>query len=352
MTIQIESSHKPLLQALNGGTPDRVPLWLMRQAGRYLPEYRKVRASVGDFLELCFTPELAAEVTLQPLRRYGMDGAILFSDILVIPYALGQPLAFVEGEGPRLEPVRDAAAVERLTGERVRTMLAPVLDTLRRVRKDLPDGATLIGFAGSPWTVACYMVEGGGSKDFAEVKRFAFGDPQGFALLIDRLVDASVTYLCDQIDAGAEAVQLFDSWAGVLSEAAFRRWVIEPTRRIVQGVRAVHPSVPIIGFPRAAGLMYADYARETGVSALGLDTAVPLAAARSLQGQLPVQGNLDPVAVMVGGDGMVRAAEDILQALAEGPFVFNLGHGVLQHTPPEHVETLVSTVRAFTDGGR
>ena len=336
---------KPLLQALNGHVPDRVPVWLMRQAGRYLPEYREVRATAGNFLELCFSPELAAEVTLQPLRRYGMDGAILFSDILVVPHALGQPLDYVEGEGPKLDPVRTAAAVGRLSAGKFDEVLGPVYETVRRVRADLPPGATLIGFAGSPWTVACYMVEGGGSKDFAEVKRFAYGDPDGFSALIDCLVDSSVAYLRGQIDAGAEAVQLFDSWAGVLSESAFRRWVIEPTTRIVQALRGTHPQTPVIGFPRGAGMMYADYVRATGVSALGLDTSVPLSSAKALQERLPVQGNLDPVTVMVGGDAMRDEAKDILQALAARPFVFNLGHGVLQHTPPDHVAELVTLIR-------
>ena len=338
---------KPLLQALNGHVPDRVPVWLMRQAGRYLPEYRELRAKTGTFLELCFSPELAAEVTLQPLRRYGMDGAILFADILVVPHALGQPLDYVEGEGPKLDPVRDGAAVGRLTAGKVDEILGPVYETVRRVRADLPSGATLIGFAGSPWTVACYMVEGGSSKDFAEVRRFAYGDPDGFSALIDCLVDSSVTYLRGQIDAGAEAVQLFDSWAGVLSEGAFRRWVIEPTTRIVEAVRSTHPQTPIVGFPRGAGMMYADYVQATGVSALGLDTTVPLSSAKALQERVPVQGNLDPVTVMVGGEPMHRGAEEILQALAGGPFVFNLGHGVLQHTPPDHVAELVALVRDF-----
>ncbi len=336
---------KPLLQALNGHVPDRVPVWLMRQAGRYLPEYREVRATAGNFLELCFSPALAAEVTLQPLRRYGMDGAILFSDILVVPHALGQPLDYVEGEGPKLDPIRDAAAVGRLSAGKLDEVLGPVYETVRRVRADLPSGATLIGFAGSPWTVACYMVEGGGSKDFAEVKRFAYGDPDGFSALIDGLVDSSVTYLRGQIDAGAEAVQLFDSWAGVLSERAFRRWVIEPTRRIVEALRDTHPDTPIIGFPRGAGTMYPDYVQATGVSALGLDTSVSLASAKALQERVPVQGNLDPVTVMVGGDAMRDEAKEILQALAGGPFVFNLGHGVLQHTPPDHVAELVALIR-------
>ncbi len=350
MSTDSRDTDKPLLQALNGGTADRVPVWLMRQAGRYLPEYRKIRASVGDFLELCYSPELAAEVTLQPLRRYGMDGAILFSDILVVPHALGQPLEYVEGEGPKLDPVRDRPGVDGLSADRLEEILGPVYETVCRVKADLPDSAALIGFAGSPWTVACYMVEGGGSKDFAQVKRFAYGDPHGFQALIDLLVDSTVAYLRSQIDAGAEAVQLFDSWSGVLPEPEFRRWVIEPTRRIVDGLRATHGSTPIIGFPRGAGHMYATYAEATGVSALGLDTTVPMAAAQALQSGLPVQGNLDPVMVMVGGDGLRQAAKEILSALAGGPFVFNLGHGVLQHTPPEHVAELMAVLREAGGG--
>ncbi len=333
--------------ALAGKRPERIPIWLMRQAGRYLPEYRELRASVSGFLELCFTPELAAEVTIQPLRRYGMDGAILFSDILVVPHALGQPLDYVEGEGPKLDPVTNGAELGRLSTDRLEEILAPIYQTVRLVRQELPPRSTLIGFAGSPWTVACYMVEGGGSKEFAEVRRFAYGDPGGFDRLIAMLVQASVTYLRGQIDAGVEAVQLFDSWAGILPERGFRRWVIEPTRQIVAALRETHPSTPIIGFPRAAGLMYEAYARETGVDALGLDTMVPLTAAKELQTVLPVQGNLDPVALMVGGDALKSAAEDVLRALDGGPHVFNLGHGVLQHTLPEHVGALVEMVRSW-----
>ena len=337
-----------MLQALSGERADRVPIWLMRQAGRYLPEYREIRAGVGDFLELCFTPELAAEVTLQPVRRFGMDGAILFSDILVVPHALGQPLAYVDGEGPKLEPVRDSAAIGKLAAGRIDDVLAPVYQTVARVREDLPSKTALIGFAGSPWTVACYMVEGGGSKDFAQTRRFAVGDPVGFGRLIDLLIQASITYLRGQIDAGVEAVQLFDSWAGALPERGFEDWVIEPTAQIVRAIRESHPDTPIIGFPRGAGLSYEAYARNTGVDALGLDTTVPLGAARALQKVLPVQGNLDPVTLMVGGDALDSAAGEILGALAEGPFVFNLGHGVLQHTPPEHVAGLVDRVRRWT----
>ncbi len=237
MSDDNEIAGKPLLQALKGGPADRIPVWLMRQAGRYLPEYREIRARVGDFLELCFTPELAAEVTLQPLRRFGMDGAILFSDILVVPHALGQSLAYVDGEGPKLEPIRASQGVAGLSGDRIDQVLAPVYETVRRVRADLSPSSALIGFAGAPWTVACYMVEGGGSKDFAEVKRFAYGDPDGFGQLIELLVQSSITYLRGQVDAGVEAVQLFDSWAGILSERAFDRWVIDPTAKIVEALR-------------------------------------------------------------------------------------------------------------------
>ena len=345
MNTNPDVQTKPLLQALNGKVPDRVPVWLMRQAGRYLPEYRELRANTGSFLDLCYSPELAAEVTLQPLRRYGMDGAILFSDILVIPHALGQPLDYVEGEGPKLDPIRDAAAVAKLSANGLNDVLGPIYETVRRVRADLPEGAALIGFAGSPWTVACYMVEGGGSRDFAEVRRFAYGDPDGFGQLIVYLVDSTIVYLRHQIDAGAEAVQLFDTWAGILPESAFQSWVVAPTARIVEAIRATHPATPIIGFPRGAGLMYQDYAKATAVSVLALDTSVPLASAKALQETLPVQGNLDPVTVMVGGEEMRRSAKDILQALAGGPFVFNLGHGVLQHTPPDHVGELIALIR-------
>lgn len=338
--------HKPLLRALSGQRLDRPPFWLMRQAGRYLPEYRAIRERVGGFLDLCYAPALAADVTLQPVRRFGTDAAILFSDILVVPHALGQRLEYVEGEGPRLEPVADGAALGRLSAARLHAVLAPVYDTVARVRADLPKDVALIGFAGAPWTVACYMVEGGGSKDFAAVRRFAWADPAGFGALIDLLVEVTAGYLLRQIAAGAEAVQLFDSWAGVLPERGFRRWVIEPTRRLVARLKAEAPDVPVIGFPRGAGLLYEGYGTATGVDALGLDSMVPLGVARTvLQPRLPVQGNLDPVALLVGGKVMTGEARAILAALAGGPFVFNLGHGVLPETPPDHVATLATLIR-------
>ncbi|MGK9233013.1 uroporphyrinogen decarboxylase [Inquilinus limosus] len=337
---------KPFLRTLAGETLARPPVWLMRQAGRYLPEYRAARARAGSFLDLCYNPELAAEVTLQPIRRYGFDAAILFSDILVVPHALGQALDYVEGEGPKLEPVTEAAAVGRLSADRLHEVLGPVYETVGRVAAALPPETALIGFAGSPWTVATYMVEGGGSKEYAAVKRLAYGEPETFARLIDLLVEATSAYLLRQIEAGAEAVQLFDSWAGVLPEGEFERWVVAPTRRIVEAVRAGAPGVPVIGFPRGAGLLTERYLAGTGVDAVGLDTTVPPGwAARALQPKAAVQGNLDPVFLLTGGAPMLRAADAIVDALGRGPFVFNLGHGVLQKTPPEHVAALVRHLR-------
>ncbi len=337
---------KLLLRVLDGDAGVPPPIWLMRQAGRFLPEYRAVRTQAGSFLDLCYTPELAATVTLQPVERFGMDAAILFSDILVIPDALGQSVRFVEGEGPVLEPVRDVQALAQLTTARVESHLAPVMETVRLVRRDLSDDVTLIGFAGAPWTVATYMVEGSSSRDYAQVKGWAFGDPEGFERLVSLLVEATTIYLCAQIEAGAEVVQLFDSWASVLPEDQFRRWVIKPTREIVAGVRARHPTIPIIGFPRGAGLLYEAYVAETGVNGVGLDSQVPVAwAAGALQGKVAVQGNLDPIFLLRGGEGMRQAARNILTALGSGPLIFNLGHGVLPATPPDHVAELIALVR-------
>lgn len=337
---------KPMLQALAGETLNPPPMWLMRQAGRYLPEYRELRRKVGGFLEMCYTPEHAVEVTLQPIRRYGFDAAILFSDILVVPDALGQPLRFAEGEGPRLDPVRSVAEVERLGPERLHEHLAPVYETVRRLSKDLPPEVALIGFAGAPWTIATYMVEGGSSRDFATVREWGFRDPDGFGRLVDMVTAATIEYLDRQIESGAEAVQIFDSWAGVLSEDEFRRWAIGPVARIVAALRERHPSVPIIGFPRGAGVMYETYVRETKVNAVGLDSTVPLDwAAERLQPHATVQGNLDPLALLTGGAVMESAARRILQTLGKGPMIFNLGHGVIKETPPEHVARLVDIVR-------
>jgi len=337
---------KPLLRALAGETLALPPIWLMRQAGRYLPEYRRLRGRAADFLGFCLSPELAAEATLQPVRRFGLDAAILFSDILVVPYVLGQRVEFRDGEGPRLEPLRNRGAIEALRIDAVANATAPIGETVRRVRAALDPAVALIGFAGSPWTVATYMVEGAGSRDFIHVKRLALAEADTFARLIDRLVEATIVYLVQQVTAGAEALQLFDSWAGVLSEAAFRRWVIEPTARIVAELHRRCPGVPIIGFPRGGGLMLEAYLRETGVDALGLDTTVPLGWAHDrLQSVRPVQGNLDPVTLLAGGPAMARAVDVILDALGNGPLVFNLGHGILPETLPGHVSTLVDLVR-------
>ena len=337
---------KPLLRVLRGESVTPPPIWLMRQAGRYLPEYREQRQRVPGFLDLCFNPALATEATLQPIRRYALDAAILFSDILVVAYGLGRPVSFREGEGPVLDPIRSAAEVKALALDGFDERVAPVYETVRRVKTVLSASTALIGFAGAPWTVATYMVEGGSSRDFATVRRWALSEPESFGDLIDGITEATIRYLADQITAGAEVVQLFDSWAGVLPEHAFRRWVIEPTRRIVAALKETAPKVPVIGFPRGAGLMYRAYFAETGVRALGLDAMVPLAIARkALQPMGPVQGNLDPLLVVIGGAAMEQAALDVRRALGEGPFIFNLGHGLVPETPPEHVAALVELVR-------
>jgi len=287
------------------------------------------------------TPALAAEVTLQPVRRYGMDGAILFSDILMLPHALGQRLAFREGEGPVLEPIEDHTGIARLDLAKVMPRLEPVLETVRRVRAVLGAQTAMIGFAGSPWTVATYMVEGGGSRDFRRVKTWAYSDAQGFDALMEVLVQGTIEYLAGQIEAGAELVQLFDSWAGVLPEAAFTRWVIAPTQRIVGALKQRFPDCPVIGFPRSAGLLYERYISETGVDGIGLDTVVPADYARErLQPLAMVQGNLDPVLLIAGGAALEDAVSELRRALGGGPYVFNLGHGVLPESPPENVATL------------
>ncbi|HUI19232.1 MAG TPA: uroporphyrinogen decarboxylase [Alphaproteobacteria bacterium] len=341
-----KAERKPLLRALARETCATPPVWLMRQAGRYLPEYRALRARAGGFLELCLTPELAAEATLQPVRRFGLDAAILFSDILMIPMALGQKLQFSESEGPLLEPLGDSGQTARYGLERLHGPLAPVYEAIERVKSALEPDSALIGFAGAPWTVASYMIEGRTSRDFAAVKLFAFTRPDDFAHLIALLVEASAAYLIRQVAAGAEVLQIFDSWAGALGESEFDAWCIEPIRRIVAQVKAVHPQIPIIAFPRGAGLGYRRFVARTGVDGISLDPAVPLAwAARELQGQAVLQGNLDPVKLVSGGDAMREAAERILASWGGGPFIFNLGHGVLQTTPPEHVARLVALVR-------
>lgn len=355
MTATSNASRRPdpvtplLLQALSGHAIARPPFWFMRQAGRYLPEYREVRAQAGSFLDLCYNPELAVRVTLQPIERFRPDAAILFSDILVIPHALGQSLRFEEGRGPLLDAVRSREGLAGLSGAKFETTLAPVLETVAGVRAALPEDVALIGFAGAPWTVATYMVEGGTSRDFATVKSWALRDPEAFGDLLDMLVSSTADYLCAQIAAGAQAVQLFDTWAGAVPAGAFERLVIDPTRRIVEAVRKSHPHTPVIGFARGVGVRTMDYAEQTGLDAVGLDSAYPASeAARTLQPRLPVQGNLDPAYLHVGGEAMASAAQDILDALGYGPFVFNLGHGVQVGTPPEHVEALAEQVRNWS----
>lgn len=329
---------KPLLLALSGEALARPPWWLMRQAGRYLPEYRAIRAKAGDFVTLCLTPDLAAEVTLQPVRRFRMDAAILFSDILLVPRALGQRLSF-GNDGPRLEPVTSMASLHEFDT----AMLESVAEAARKVRTRLSEQTALIGFAGAPWTVATYMVEGGTSRDFQQVKSWSYRDPQGFAALIDLIAEATYGFLALQIEAGAEVVQLFDSWAGALAPDGYERWVIAPTRRLVARLKATFPKVPVIGFPRGSGVFYQYYAIETGVDAVSLDTALPPTFARDrFQSRVAVQGNLDPVLLLTGGEAMRHAVREIRTVLGSGPYVFNLGHGILPETPPKHVAELAA----------
>ncbi len=350
-----DMSTKRLLRVLRGDAVWPPPVWLMRQAGRYLPEFRALRAQ-ADFITRCMTPDIATEITLQPIRRFAMDGAILFSDILILPWAMGQKLEFVDGTGPVLEPVRTAADFARLDPARVAERTAPVMETLRRLRGSLDApgrlGAasggqtTLLGFAGSPFTVACYMVEGGGSREFAITRGMAFSEPVLFERLIELLTRSTADMLCDQIEAGAEAVMLFDSWAGLLPPSQFRRYVIAPTRAIVLEIRARHPNIPIIGFPRLGGLLIGRYASDTGVQAIGLDTGADLEVASAMLPEgIAMQGNLDPLCLIAGGAALAREADAIRTAMRGRPHIFNLGHGVMPQTPPEHVGELVERVR-------
>ncbi len=342
---------KPLLRALRGEAVWPPPLWLMRQAGRYLPEYRAVRAQVADFMTLCTSPALAAELTLQPIRRFGFDAAILFSDILVLPWALGRELTFREGVGPVLPPLRTGAEVMALDSTRLADAIAPVEQAVREVRLSLAreafDRTALIGFAGAPFTVACYMVEGGGSRDFAATRTMAYREPALFSGLIDRLTEATIAYLAVQIDVGVEVVMLFDTWAGILPPAQFRSYVERPTREIVAALRNRYPDVPVIGFPRLAGVLLGEYAADTKVQAVGMDTATaPAEAMKCVPATVTLQGNLDPLAVVAGGAAMRAETDGILHVMRGRPFVFNLGHGIVPQTPPEHVAELVRIVRA------
>ena len=342
-------ADKPFLQTLKGNRQAVPPIWLMRQAGRYLPEYRKVRAEVGGVLDLCFDPDRACEVTLQPIRRYSFDAAILFSDILVIPLGIGQKVWFVEGEGPKLEALNGPEDLAGLKPETAVERLAPVMETVAKLSASLPRETALIGFAGAPWTVATYMIEGGSSRDFAKTKLWAYRNPESFRTLMEILVEATAAYLIAQVKAGAEAIQIFDSWAGALATGGFEDWVIAPNRALVEKVRASVPHVPIIGFPRGAGVLYREFQDRTGVDAVSIDQGLPVTWARdNLQPHGTVQGNLDPFALLAGGDVLDREVDRILDDLSGGPFVFNLGHGIIKETPPDHVTRLVERVRRST----
>ena len=335
---------KPLLASLHGVKLDRPPFWFMRQAGRYLPEYRALRKEAPNFVSFCLSPEMAAEATLQPIRRYGMDGAILFADILLLPDALGRPVSFVEGVGPVFEPVQNADPL--FAEPDWLEKLKPVGETVRRVRASLPQETTLIGFAGAPWTVATYLVEGGTSRDQANTRLWAYADPAGFDRLIERLTETTIEYLCMQVDAGAEAVQLFDSWAGALPADGIERWNLGPCARISAALKAKYPDLPVIMFPKGVGAMTARFAASGAFACIGLDSSTPPEwAAATVQQHCAVQGNLDPMLLLVGGETMEEAASEIVQALAGGQHIFNLGHGVVPQTDPDQVARLSDAIR-------
>ncbi|MDW5315767.1 uroporphyrinogen decarboxylase [Rhizobium sp. PL01] len=340
MTAQI----RKVLQVLKGETLSPPPIWLMRQAGRYLPEYKQTRAKAGSFLDLCYSPEMAVEVTLQPIRRYAFDAAILFSDILVIPDALKRNVRFEEGHGPRMDPI-DVSEIAKLDIRPVSAHLQPVMETVRRLRRELPDETTLLGFCGAPWTVATYMIAGHGTPDQAPARLFAYQHPEMFDRLLAVLAEVSADYLVEQIDAGADAVQIFDSWAGVLGEEEFRRYAVKPVRRMIDSVRARRPQAKIIAFAKGAGILLKDYRQVTDADAIGLDWSVPLSFAAELQKDGPVQGNLDPMRVVAGGKSLDDGIDAILQKLGNGPLIFNLGHGITPQANPDHVSQLVARVR-------
>jgi uroporphyrinogen decarboxylase len=341
-----QASAPPFIDVLSGHARRPPPIWMMRQAGRYLPEYREVRAKAGGFLDLCFSPDLAAEVTLQPIRRFGFDAAIIFSDILVIPYALGRAVTFEVGEGPRLDPLDAPDKIGALPRQADLTKLEPVFEALRRVRASLASEVALIGFCGAPWTVATYMVAGQGTPDQAPARMMAYRHPDAFAKIIDTLVENSIAYLLGQLKAGANALQIFDTWAGVLPPREFLRWSVEPTRRIVEGVRAKVPDAKIIGFPRGAGALLPDYIEAAKVDAVSIDWAAePKLIRERVQSKVAVQGNLDPLALIAGGAALDRAVDDVLANYGHGRLIFNLGHGILPETPIAHVEQMVKRVR-------
>jgi uroporphyrinogen decarboxylase len=338
--------NKSFLEVLDGVPKSPPPVWLMRQAGRYLPEYRALREKAGEFLNLIFTPEYAVEVTLQPVRRFGFDAAILFSDILVIPHALGQAVRFAAGEGPRLEPLAGREGVKRLAGEVDQSVLGPIYETVRLVKAELDAATALLGFCGAPWTVASYMIAGQGTPDQAPARLFAYREPAAFAALIDILVEASAAYLVRQLQAGADAVQIFDTWAGVLPPEEFARWCIEPTRAIVAKVRAQIPDAKVIGFPRGAGTLLVRYVEEIPLNAVGLDWSVDRGFVRErVQTRVAVQGNLDPLVLVAGGAALDRGVDAVVEAFAGRPFIFNLGHGIVPETPIAHVEAMLRRIR-------
>lgn len=341
------SNQKPILQALSRETPDRIPIWLMRQAGRYLPEYQKIRANSGSFLDLCYAPDLAAEVTLQPIRRFGFDAAILFSDILVIPDALGQKVEFLQGEGPCLDPINNEAGYSSFKPEQVVDYLAPVFETVAKVKAGLDQQTTLIGFCGAPWTVATYMVSGKGTKDQAEARIWAYRDPAGFGGLIDILIESSILYLKEQVKAGAEVLQIFDTWAGSLSESERAKWCLAPLEKIAGAIKKEYPNVPITAFLRGAPSSFDALKSMDVIDCVGIDTATPAElAARIVQPSKCIQGNLDPLALLAGGAALEHETDHVLEAFGSAPFIFNLGHGILPETPIAHVERLVEKVRA------
>jgi len=340
------SEDKILIRAAKGEVTNTVPFWFMRQAGRYLPEYRALRATTKTFLDACFNPEIAAEITLQPIRRFGMDGAIVFSDILVIPYALGVNVQFLEGEGPRVEITNTKERIQKFTTADIRKKLAPVAEALKIIKPQLPDHVSLIGFAGAPWTVACYMLQGKSGKEFAAARAFAQSNPQTMQLLIDKLTEATIDYLSLQIESGAEIVQLFDSWAGLLTPVQFERWSVEPTGKIISALKQKHPKIPVIGFPKGAGLYLKNYL-TTGIDMLGIDMQTPVDFAILQAGKIPLQGNLDPLLLAYDIQGALKETDRILNANKNRPFVFNLGHGMIPEMPVAHVEKLVEKLKAY-----
>jgi uroporphyrinogen decarboxylase len=344
--VNSTGTHKPFLKVLDGQRESIPPVWIMRQAGRYLPEYREIRAKMKSVLELCFSPKLAAEVTLQPIRRFGFDAAILFSDILVIPHALGRRVRFVGGEGPKLDPIDEPSMIAKLADQVDQKTLAPIYETIALVKGMLPSSVSFLGFCGAPWTVATYMIAGKGTSDQVPARLFAYRYPDAFSKLIDILVDASANYLTAQFNAGVEAVQIFDTWAGVLPPDEFKRWSIEPTQRIIAALRRQVPAACVIGFPRGAGTMLESYVSALPLNAVGLDWTIDRGFARErIQRRVAVQGNLDPLVLLAGGAALNREVDAVREAFAGGPFVFNLGHGILPETPIAHVEQMLKRLR-------